>query len=1017
MPFLIHSCTRVDRFNFTAANLLTNANIPNKSHAPRHIRIAKFNDFIQNHLCEVNESTSIDSTRNVKYLLACVNVCIYTVRCATNCVHDMHDDCCHGNMSSEFVNAGCMHCPQEKAFSGQLVRGGVQCPRCLESTAVILLGICPYHRDITTQHERLCRRCCAVAMSVDEHGRIWQPQQCYNTVLITMLVARVLEQLHDAITLGKTQSSSQTAEYAWTLWFHHSTKKEPQRWAVLEIAKHGVRVCNVCIQMYTSTYMKTLNHKPTHKQQPTKMSIKINILDLPRVLRPNDILLGLCAARNSRVVSAGLLVDDSDTTAVEIDIHTTHMKTALKYGRKHTTHHCKFAEMIPHSASPRVLPMHAWRSQYGCCICCGIFLHPPSGDRVGLTSKYFLAAIDNDFEEEHYAIENLASIGTLATDITTGVSESVLTCATCRSALQPFASFSHTPRDDGMCVDMFEYLRRISGMHDLAICALHLCAPRNAQTDPTEGPVSRAPAAHKAGITATAHTEGITAKTHTTHTAIPAVAFFSNMRRSITRDISISPIMLDKHLASVRVTDSDNVQIFADDSINYTDYVCAYRVSLASQALEKAREDTNGIAWQAAILFGNTYKDPSILGSILGPNGGLPTVSGHYTLPESITLCHCDITASTKWVVCRADCNHHKHKRNTLFTKRHAHTDKHTHTHTHMFQVCAVLNSHVDAHESIPVLVLPRARDWDDFDLNCPTTRIWDEPSVGFMRMVADYNDFERTASNSSATTVPKNKHVEDTNHFPGQLMHKTIDITLTDPTQRSCWIYRRMPLDTTERDIADFVSPQARAISPLLDKIVDKITTVGGVKRETTSSEYAGLMTVAGTMIYHELRYLMPVHIDLQTFLYIVWKKYVVDHGFVATNAYTESLITHDMLLSLHVSLWAHGGMARHIAFLLHGTNPDPELLSVFSQAQIALSSHTKSHKRLQDINTLDDMLRHTRHIERIAFPRDECINGYTTHKSLMNLHYLSHVFPRSISYKNREIITALRVGLSTRL
>lgn len=1042
----------------------------------------------------------------------------------------MHETC-HTRPQPRVAGAGCLHAPHEGEVSGALTREGAQCPRCLENTAVLLVGVCPYHTDATGDHA-LCRRCCATAMCATANMSTWQPQQCHRTVVLTMLAGRVLEQLHDAWCVPHP-----APEYTWTLRFDHAPPSKKQksgathRRAMIYIMSTEVpvrTVCTVCIQMYTHDappavtvdafgaggeadgaeadtasdiasnapsdiasdapsyatyytapetapdvdpphdYMHASDMNDANAHEPL-VSIQVRVLETPRVLQQSDILLALCAAENSRVVPAGLVMRACCEVDVFIGPTTTHTSVSHPDPNSilNTTMHHHYRVTPPDA--PAVTPvswtqtsMNAWRAQYGCCHGCGLFLHPPRGMRVGLVNKYFLATQDIEYDEEYYTLENLAGVGTLTTNIATGETDSVLACRVCRVAMKAFETPRAPPRwnSNAACLEMFEYMRKMSGLGDLVVCALQVHpSPPSARPPPT---------------------------------ARHVVAFFSNMRECLSRDLWMSPMVLDEYERTnrARPAGADGLCILWDSNVRAADYQCEYAVSLAARAARQSNIHTP--CAQSWAVFTDHSISPEILSGVF--NGAFPAVHTH----TRIAVCHgaqtCDITASTEWVVCARNGACKTHCQHDTFV--HTHVDA-ANTPSSMFRVCAVFAVHPAIDPEKHQLILPRARSWAEFDLLPPQKDKWDlvdtresstyPATIGGLNAydIANMNNMNNMnglievdsqhqnahegmppssahapTTNSDFITPPMSMHGEDPGHFahatpppnpqlpntnsgintpsaPHPTPYKTrqqhtpkntpFDIHATPPHEhKTCWVYRRLPV-AAGNTLPAFVSPFAHTITPLLTRMVSCMTVqkhataVPTVRKHTTSSDYAVLLSVAGTLIFYELQYLTPMKLTLQAFLYLIWKKYTIDTGFVEVNGYDtdgsddlSEVIAHNQLLGLHVSEWGGGGFVNHLSALVHGENTDHSLMRVFSMAQRALFECPRPPDH---ISTLDAMLRHTRSVESIAFRKDEELNGYATHRSLMGLHYISHVFPRSHSYRHRNVITALRVSLSTHL
>lgn len=918
----------------------------------------------------------------------------------------MHE-ACHTtpNPQPRACGAGCLHAPRQCSVSGALSREGAPCPRCSRTTGVLLVRVCPHHID-ATGHQALCRRCCAVAMFArHDDSAVWQPQQCYTTVVLTMLAARVLEELHDALRTGFDASRM----YTWTMRFDHAPAPAParhtQRRAVLHIMSTQAPVSalyTVHIQMYThdapptSTATKPTAAAVTGEAEPPAAHVQINIcvLDTPRMLQESDILFALCAAANSRVVPERLTTNTDCNIDVHIEATTT--RTWVQHARcaqsNAMQHHCTFAP--PHT--PAVSPMGAWRAQYGCCHGCGLILHPPRGARVGLVSKYFLDTQDVEYEENHYKIENLAGVGTLTTNIATGAVRAVLVCAACRLALEPFNTPHTQPLNNPhtQCLEIFEYLRHLCGIDDLVVCALRLLD----QT--TAPPAEFAKARH-------------------------VVAFFSNMRESFSRDIWMSPNVLDKYMHSDAHTQRvDGLCIMWDANVHREDYISGVDDSLATIAL-RLLDSTTFPAMASWTLFQNTPGAENMLSQVLAEKDADELIVEDLSIAICTGDTECNVTAHTMWVICARNCTCQTHnKRDTIL-----------HTHTSMFQVCAVLATDPRIHKYKHQLLLPRMRSWAEFDLH-PPTHMWDlvRTRLGDSADSHDSNtDEPETSDDNHEASSSSDDRRHERSRRERRVRPTPVDIHASAPTEhRTCWVYRRRPVHAADPvPAAAFVSPEAAIIAPLLTRMVAHITThttSSGkciASKKSTTSDFSALVGVAGTLVYSELKYLTFMKLELSDFLYLVWKKYTIDAGFVQTYGYDTDYsddqfgsIIVNQLFGLHVSEWAKNGLARHISALLHGACADPDLMYVFTVAQSALLDYQTIDKlSTTNINTLDDMLSYTRGVESIAVKHDEALNGYATHRSLMGLHYMSYVFPRSVSYRHREVLTALRVSLSTEL
>lgn len=945
-------------------------------------------------------------------------------------------------------------------------------------------------------------------MQPDTSGCLWQPQESYNTVVLTMLSARVLEQIHNAL-------PSHTDPWTWKLDF------APDISRVLCPARHSVRVTVDCpkkprleVLIVIHTGHKKPDFQPVHPPQPQHICVSavLFVSEDTFLLHSHQLLMYLCETANSNILPMPqLLTNIRSPGRTDYDIQLLREglqweSTSTKYfmppintppvTKKLPPQYTPPPRPVAQERSPNKEAMRAWQRQYGCCQYCSLFLHPPSGERVGLVSKYFLGAQETEYAEHIYSIEHLAGAGILTASLF-APDPLVLLCSDCRQTITnvlPRSTQTVLTNTQHTHESMFEYLQVRTGMSDMVFVAMSIIP----STIPPQTP-----------------------RFSETY---DAVVVASNMRTSVTHHLLLSPVVAQKFKSAnpVPTPPHSGPHYLWDPFVDPSDYDCASshdmeraghgvlpHKSLASitghafhnkniavemiNILQKTGQKSidvvptevnmkkkpqqkninqtrRGMMIKTPTLIKNKARAGNITKIQQKTDNDLNTRTDNWFVCDSYNHTH-TIPFATQWILCHHECNRHEHQtQDTITHKLTPNTPHNTiaeiHAPSTMFHVCALIatadleednsdredsedsvssdddvssvtghspctesdeegsdssaikspppnepkkinenvkfSTHTDKKEPMLQVILPIMLDWEDFDRAAPDRREW------FYALHSGSHKHKQTTPTTTSLRPPVGT--------------------------KYCRVYRRTPINPVQTTRPQFVSPQANALSDMLACMVDKLTDNVGLKiqvrRATTTAEYAALLNVMGTIVYWDLRYTIPVHVSLETFLYFIWKKYVVDEGFVTSDNLDpdyiyEDIIIQDSLLGLHVSRW--DTLGHHLWKLVH--RPTPAFYDLFTVAHSGLERNVIDtsqplHEQLfftaypsmsTAPHTLRAMMSYVQRVEAIAAKSDESLNGFATHRQLMIMHYLSRVFRQSASWKHRRAVSNLRVNLST--
>ena len=812
---------------------------------------------------------------------------------------------------------------------------GAACSACRAARGVLLVGVCAMHRREEADLQ-LCRSCCAHAMLPHGAARLWQPQGDYAAVVLTMLAARALEQLREAC----PQADS------WSLKMHSA------REAIVAV---------LCEQREQVVLRLALDGAPAPRESSQRV-----FLDLiaPRgMLHQAPALLFMCAAPHSNLVPVSSVasavarngnlrcsirqVDEG----MRVYYHPRRRRGApsapqtpvggargsdlrvdpeSRCSRKRRGQLLRFPPEAREPAADAAAAGPAcaeWHLQFGCCLYCGLFLHPPGGRGVGLVNKFVLdvARGSSALPPSSFDIEHLAGGGVLARDPLRADAQ-VLLCEQCAAKTQGLAAeVAGTP---GVAAEvaavrgpdpLFSYLQRVSGMPDLVFCQLVTAGP----DEPTRADSTRAlsPSDGKP-----------TQRT-------------LNFERSDRESSAETATQIDdaaNHSGRVREADG-------------TAALLAHCSTLGASALLRVRFGS-----AAAALYGRAL--PALLHSPgLCTQQQLPACSSHLSVklpkaalefaqkPTATRLCwaRCGDAAAgaARWVVCgNSSCSLHGGPY-ALDPEGDA-----------VFRRAALLVANGSKN---PLVFTPCVDSWERFEHMSPLQTSW-------VRRSAD-SDVGRSCLLANALEAANG--------------HATV------------WrVFRRVHARAGAGAPCGFESPQARALACALP----------GVVREVVACEslhaYAFLLHVLGVMAFHELEHTQTVRVGRHAFLFLVWKKFVVDAGMERNGG---GAIASRELLGLPFRQW-EAGMLAHVRALVHA--PRSRLLLTLRECQAAMTEArlvSRPEAALfracaggEPPATLHAMLLFAWKLENVAARADARACGFQAKRQLMLMHYVLAAF-----------------------
>jgi hypothetical protein len=204
----------------------------------------------------------------------------------------------------------------------------------------------------------------------------------------------------------------------------------------------------------------------------------------------------------------------------------------------------------------------------------------------------------------------------------------------------------------------------------------------------------------------------------------------------------------------------------------------------------------------------------------------------------------------------------------------------------------------------------------------------------------------------------------------------------------RAVRVFRRIAKCSAPLEPREFESPQADCLARCLSRVAASAAHVCSLHA------YAFLLHVMGSMAYYELTHTEDVCMSRRAFLYLTWKRYVVDMG-SARDGSGDIVSQH--LLGLPVSEWREG-IVEHARRLLLPAGSRLRQLFAETQQRLVRAHFAAPLEGLllagplpgEAAASLREMLRFVWTLETVAHPAEARACGFRTKRQLMIMHYL---------------------------
>jgi len=912
------------------------------------------------------------------------------------------------------LTAGCVAggaAPWPREYSSALERAHEKCSACAADCSVLLVAVCGLHRR-AHDDKWLCRQCAARAMlQRQDNVAAWQPQGRYRAVVLTLLAARALEQLHDA----KFGDSC-----TWRLVFHSESH------ARLSVAVAGVDAVEVLlgtpvagpelrvgarvrlwitppdVLLHESPALLFLCSAPHSNLLPMQRIARAVVmqksLNMTVVAEERGLRATKCNAPEapatvlvfdpSRASTPGYFQSSQGTPPPDDSTHTgtgapgaparpagpgprSGEPAALRAGRL-----LAFPRAIATAgrASPAAAVRSAhseWHAQLGCCQYCGLVLHPPTGAAVGLVNKFVLAVPRGGVQgtPASFDIEHLAGVGVLAADPMHGPRVAqVLLCPQCAHKTLPLAALVAEQRPGAPAETPFAYLQRRSGMPDLLFCQLvtrraPAASSQIGASSDSDSASDGEPGSDDASIGGSG-----TDSDSDEHSAGSAPSSAAGSDSDSDEHISHT----DQHRNDPPRTRGDETLVLAHFSNLRTSRLLWLRLDAA--VLRELYTGAGGVSscMHSPDLHRREYLGtPALKHSVsLSAEEAAVATGGGAIVRPGWSRCGTE-SDSDEWVVCaNEDC------------KRHRGAYAISSTNTAVFRRSALLVEQLAPTGEIGIFT-PRVAHWAPLLHSSPRQAAW-----------------VRRSFVSGATTLGAPKRSS---------LSAALQAAQARPgVTRIYRVFRRLGPCTPPRAPWEFESPQAECLGIALPAVSLHAITASSLHA------YAFLVHVLGTLAYHEIAHSADVQISLQTFLYLVWKRYAVDAGTVRDGS---AAIAREELLGLPKARWQRD-MLEHVRALV--VPPGGELRAMLAETQSALAraqyAAPRSFAQREDMlfrtgvpADLRAMLRLVWALEMLAAPADARACGFRAKRQLMLMHYLLAAFTTTDTHRNSMVDAAL--------